>query len=647
MSHPYEHILTPLRIGNVVLRNRLFSAPMGLHCLQGGEPYPTPAIIAHYAQKARGGAAVVTCSGTRAYSTPSDGSHISYDLYSGEGQHYLSQMADAIHFYGAKASMEIAVQPRDGAYQASAGNRVMGPGNMISKEITEEAMQEAIENLQLQVTTLKRLGFDMILLHIAYNMGLLGSFISTRLNRRTDEYGGPIENRVRFLNRCCDAVHEAAGKDFLVELRMSGELPPEEGFTIEDACRMAKAIEGHVDLLQVHAPTEWQAHPMSFEKHLPNLWMAEEIKKSGAKIVTAPIGGFQDLDDIESYIAEGRTDMIGVGRAFICDSRYGEKIAQGRGDDVVPCVRCNRCHGLGMQGPWKSVCTVNPEVGIQHRLHALVQPGTGGKKVAVIGGGPAGMRAALYLKERGHSVTLFEKTGKLGGQLIHADYSSFKWPLRDYKDYLIAQLEKCRVEVRLNSAATPEMIQEEGFDAVIAAMGAVPKLPPVPGLTDDSGKAVEGVYDPIEVYGREQELGKKVVVIGGGEIGMETAMYLAENGHEVTILSRQRKFAADADRVHYYSMFADAWSKMDNLTPVKRATTTAVAPGQVTYTDKNGESHTITCDSIVACGGMAPVQEEALAFADAADTFLIIGDNETTGNVMTATRSAFAAAMRI
>ena len=257
------------------------------------------------------------------------------------------------------------------------------------------------------------------------------------------------------------------------------------------------------------------------------------------------------------------------------------------------------------------------------------------------------MRAALYLKERGHSVTLFEKTGKLGGQLIHADYSSFKWPLRDYKDYLIAQLEKCRVEVRLNTAATPEMIQEEGFDAVIAAMGAVPKLPPVPGLTDDSGKAVEGVYDPIEVYGREQELGKKVVVIGGGEIGMETAMYLAENGHEVTILSRQRKFAADADRVHYYSMFADAWSKMDNLTPVKRATTTAVAPGQVTYTDKNGESHTITCDSIVACGGMAPAQEEALAFADAADTFLIIGDNETTGNVMTATRSAFAAAMRI
>ena len=137
------------------------------------------------------------------------------------------------------------------------------------------------------------------------------------------------------------------------------------------------------------------------------------------------------------------------------------------------------------------------------------------------------------------------------------------------------------------------------------------------------------------------------MVIGGGEIGMETAMYLAENGHNVTILSRQRKFAAEADRVHYYSMFADAWAKMPNLTPIKKATTTAVAPGSVTYTDKKGESHTLTCDSIVACGGMQAAQDEALTFADVVDTFIVIGDNEGSGNVQTATRSAFAAAMRI
>ena len=166
-------MLSPWRVGNVVLRNRLFSAPMGLHALQGSEAYPTRAIIQHYAEKARGGAAVVTCGGTRPYSTPPTPGFICYDLYAKDTQHYLSQLADAIHFYGAKASMEITVSPKDGSFQASAGNAIPGPGNQISKEITQEAMDEAVENLKLQVTTLKKLGFDMILLHVAYNLSLI------------------------------------------------------------------------------------------------------------------------------------------------------------------------------------------------------------------------------------------------------------------------------------------------------------------------------------------------------------------------------------------------------------------------------------------------------------------------------------------
>lgn len=684
MSRKYKHMMSPLKIGNVVLKSRFLSANALPHFLQGPELYPSDAVVDYLVGLAKNGAAIVTIGDWTNLSQREgfgDGCHFPmWDTRDPALENTLTLMVDQIHFYGAKvsAATHLSAPAGYGVYdgEPAGGMPQLSPAEM--EEMMEE-MQEmmggdgapmpfgpppahdgpikAMGPQQMQEycdTLIKKLkyyvgcGYDMCSIHASYGATLLSKFLSPKYNKRTDEFGGPMENRAKFPIMVAKAVKDAFGPDFLVEMQISGE--EDDGLTIEDVVKFAKLAEGSIDILQLRAGDGDLAHPTGFnsKRHEPlTLQYAAAIKASGAKIVTAPIGGFQDLDDIEQYIASGKTDMIGVGRAFICDSQYGEKIAEGRGEDVVPCIRCNRCHGLGMQGPWKSVCSVNPEVGIQHKLSALVQPPKAKKKVAVIGGGCAGMRAALYLSDRGHAVTLFEKTDKLGGQLLHADYSSFKWPLKDYKDYLIRQIAKSPVDVRMNTAATPEMIAAEEFDAVIAALGAAPKFPPIPGLLDPAGQPIDGVYNPIEVYGMEQELGKRVVVIGGGEIGMETAMYLAENGHEVTILSRQRKFAAEADRVHYYSMFADAWAKMPNLTPIKKATTTAVAPGAVTYTDKQGASHTLTCDSIVACGGMEALQDEALTFAGVVDEFIIIGDNEGSGNVQTATRSAFAAAARI
>ena len=689
MSKEYKHILSPLRIGNTVLKSRFLSANALPHFLQGPELYPSDAVVDYLVSIARNGAAIITIGDWTNLNQRQgfgDGCHFPmWDTRDPALENALTLMVDQLHFYGSKVSVATHLSAPEGygVYdgEPAGGMPQLSPAEMeeMMEEMAEmmggpegpdgapmrfgppgggsgepikamgpEQMKEYCDALIKKLRYYVGCGYDMCSIHASYGATILSKFLSPKYNKRTDAYGGSMANRAKFPIMVAKAVKDAFGKDFLVEMQVSGE--EDGGITVEDIVEFAKLAEGYIDILQLRAGDGDLAHPTGFNSvpHEPlTLRFAEAIKKSGAKIVTAPIGGFQDLDDIEEYIASGKTDMIGVGRAFICDSRYGEKMEEGRGEDVVPCIRCNRCHGLGMQGPWKSVCSVNPVIGIQHRLNVLVPPARGGKKVAVIGGGCAGMRAALYLAERGNAVTLFEKSGVLGGQLIHSDYSSFKWPLKHYKDYLIAQLGKSPVTVKMNTAATPEMIAAEGFDAVVAAMGATPKFPEISGLLDESGKPVAGVYNPIEVYGREQELGRNVVVIGGGEIGMETAMYLAENGHEVTILSRQRKFAAEADRVHYYSMFADAWSKMENLTPIKRATTTAVAPGSVTYTDKNGESHTLACDSIVACGGMQPALNEALAFAGAAKQFIIIGDNEGSGNVMTATRSAFAAAARI
>ena len=230
----------------------------------------------------------------------------------------------------------------------------------------------------------------------------------------------------------------------------------------------------------------------------------------------------------------------------------------------------------------------------------------------------------------------------MGGQLIHSDYASFKWPLRNFKNYLIAQIEKNPdIQVRLNTEATPDMIEAEGYDAVIAAVGSVPKAPPIAGA--DTTK----YYSPIQVFGHEQELGQRVVVVGGSESGVDTAMYLAEAGHDVTILTRQDSLAHDARRVHYWMLLRDRWSKYPNLKPVTLASTTAVQDGKVTYRDNDGAAHEIECDSIVLSCGVRALKDEASAFYGSAGLFMTAGDCVEARNVQFCNRTALAAASKI
>ena len=358
-------------------------------------------------------------------------------------------------------------------------------------------------------------------------------------------------------------------------------------------------------------------------------------------MITAPVGGFQDLDLNEEYIATGKTDMIAMARAFICDSEYGKKAYEGRGEDVVPCIRCNKCHVPSMTGPWHSMCSVNPVVGIAHRVNRMIDPPGTSRKIAIIGGGPAGMKAAIIAAERGHKVTLYEKNYFLGGQLRHADFASFKWPLRNFKDYLIRQLYKAGVEVLLSTEVTPGIIKAKGYDVVIVAAGAEPITPDIPGA---NGK---NVWKPIDVYGKDKSLGKNVVVIGGAQIGVETGMYLAENGHKITVLTRQKELATDATPIHYREIFEDAWKALDNFSYITEATTTEISEGKVTYVDAKGKEKSINTDSVVVSAGLNPRHDEALKFYGTAGRFFIIGDCRAAGSVQACMRSAFATASLI
>jgi len=303
MLKQYPHLLSPFQVGKTIFRNRLFSAPQGLHALQGGEPYPTEAIMTTFANRARGGAAMVTLHCGVSGPQGSPGGVIAYDLYSANAQHYIAQLADMVHFYGAVASMELMGDEAKPGYDVAAG--LVGWDGKVSKEITENIMDEIAESYARRAAILQYLGYEMVMLHMGYGMSLGARFLSPLTNKRTDQYGGSVANRARFPIMIFDRIKQKCGKDFLIELRMSGAESAPGGIRIEDSIELAKLLEGHIDLLQVHAGDIPATHPLSFLPPTPNLTFAEAIKKSGTTLAVVTIGGFQDPAESEAVIASG------------------------------------------------------------------------------------------------------------------------------------------------------------------------------------------------------------------------------------------------------------------------------------------------------------------------------------------------------
>ena len=672
----YPHVLSPLVVRGHVLKNRLEVSNSLPHFLQGNEPFPAESVITHYANKAKAGAAIVTCMGINNFSRDmivpmeADFTHFpDFDLYNPACQNYLMQMADAIHYHGAVACMGFFVGPPsgyplqkpDGSLEILrlsdiANSRPLseeevdpfGQSDMMTRSVkaallntTPEHMEFIADSLAQQVKTLKFLDFDMVSIHLCYRGQLPTQFLSPLTNTRKDEYGGSLEKRAKFPLMCLKKIREAAGRDMIVEILFSGE-EPEGGYTMDEGVEFLKMAEPYVDIVQFRAGEADPNHPIPFEQeHTPFLKYAENAKKKGLKMKVACVGGFHYFDDVEAAVAEGKVDIVSAARAFISNPNYVQLMQEGRADDLVPCLRCNKCHGRGPHDPFVSVCSVNPRIGIEHRLDVLESPAQPGMRIAVIGGGPAGMKTAMDLCDRGHKVTLYEAEDHLGGAIYHADFVPFKWTLRDFKQYLIHQVEKRPIDVKLNTRATPEMVQAEGFDMVISALGASPAKPPIPGLDKPHVMvATESMIHP-------ETVGHNVVVIGGGEVGVEAGMNLTQKGHEVTVLEMTHMLAPESTAIHYYSMFKDAWEKLSGFHSVVKATVTAVEDDRVTYLDAEGVEHAIPCDSVVISLGMRAKTDEALAFSNTADRFAIIGDCKKPATVQQAMRQAYAVAHSI
>lgn len=651
--HPYYPTLfSPYQLPNgVVLKNRMICPPNAPSTIQGAENYPTDHLIRHYAQRARNGAAIVTTSGC--YLEPADpkGHSWGWNAEDGSAQNAMSELAEAIHAYGSLCNGFLIGFPEDG-YDVSCFDleknseiRCMLSPSFCEhpKELTTEMVYEHIDRYVRQVKAMAECGFDGVNIHMSYRFSLPARFLSPMTNLRTDEFGGDFAGRTLFCRKLCEGIKKACGKRFVIEVTIAGYDPVDDGWATEDSIRFSQEMHGLVDIMTMRSSTVDPQHPIGYAEN-PRPWvhMAADVKAGGPKIAVAASSGLFDPDANEALLAAGDADLVSMARAFISNPDYGKLVYEGRKQDLVPCLRCNKCLRAGPSEPWLTVCAVNPARGMEHFMKDLEPLNDKSKKVAVIGGGPAGIQAAMSAQSQGHEVHLFEKTDRLGGLLNHCDTVSFKWPLRDYRDFIVRKIqENAAITIHMNCAPTPEELEQQGFEVVIAALGSRPSVPPIPGVE------TAGVVFGKDVFGHEDQLGQRVVIIGGGEIGVECGIQLCRKGHTVTVLEMTDMLAREANHGHYYSMVKAAWEKEPSFTGLTNATCTAMTEHSVTYQDAAGVSHTIPCDSIVLSAGMQPNTAEALEYAGVGSQFRLIGDCQKPGSVQQAVRNGWTAGRTI
>lgn len=676
MSQRYSALNSPLNVRGKMLKSR-FEYPVAQpHFLQGPETYPGDPVVAYYTEICRKGSALLIVHDLTNPDQRKMGSDIAhfcmYDLDDYGSQNYFTQFAHFVHCQGSYVGTEICCDlrlpwcvndPSQPEPERGGPGGPFGPGGPMFEDeydenlrpvatvkgfpgspgtqteyFTKENIQKYIKVLSDRARRFKSFGYDAGMIEMGAEF-YFAKFMSKRENRRTDEYGGSFENRSRFAIEVLKGLREGVGEDFIIFANAPDiAFDPSksrggEALSIDEAVWLFDQLVPYVDIIRLRGEEKDTGDECECAK------LATELKRRGVKQYICINTPYMDLDRINAIVAEGKADMISSARMFICNENLGSILKNGNGEDLNPCIECGVCRGSIGDGDWMSHCTINPELGMEHRKDSLKMPVEKFKKIAVIGGGPAGMKCAMWLKERGHTPVIFEASNALGGQIKTSRYPEFKWKLRRYLDFLIAQLDRKGIEVRLNTLATPEMISSEGFDAVVAALGAEPQKPTVKGAENIRWNAVN-------IYGNVEQLGQNVVVIGGSSAPCEAAAYLADTGRKVTLLSRKSKPNYDLNPIRTQNSM-NMMMLQKGVNVIVKAKATEVGEGYVKYTDRDGTEHTIQCDDVVAAGGMAPNMEAAMKFYGSADEFYAIGDCKEAGNMRTAIRDAYALAMRI
>lgn len=643
-SKTYPKLFAKYKIGKVEIRNRIVMTPMGTgHC--GPDSRVTQELIDFYAERAKGGVGMIITETN--YQSEVDATPFTFGMARLDHPNKIARQAelvDMVKYYGAVPCIQLSIgmgrqSDAPGMVQPVAPSEctAINDPNIICRELTKEEIRKMVSNIATSAEYAVTCGYPIAEIH-GHAGYLIDQFMSPDTNNRTDEYGGDLEGRLRIVKEIREEIKNRVGDALSVSFRISVDQKYPGFRTLEEGIEICKMIESFgYDALNVDAgryeSIDWIFPP----EYLGAACMADlaHAIKANVDIPVIAVGNYNHPDIAEQSLNNNDADFIALGRSLLADPEWVNKARFGREEEIRACLRCNEKCIMNVLTGKELTCSVNPQCGREARFR--LRKADSPRRVTVIGGGPAGMETAIIAAERGHKVTLLEQKDELGGQLNYADLESFKWSISDFNRYLKKQVELKDIDVKLNTKADIDVIKATKPDAVVVATGADVFVPEAFGNSD-----VLTVADLPSASFRDKE---SIVVIGGGLVGCETALGLAMEGHEVTLLEMRDDVAMDLNMINKFSLLNELNKHQVNI--VTGLTCSEISKNKLTGTYKDGKTAEFSFDKVITATGTRKTNEIGDAVEKEFLETYIIGDCVEIGKIADAVHKGFITATQI